>query len=87
MKTRISPVQPILVELLCNKCESVMENRSNEMILASYPPKYLHVCKKCGHSQLTSEAFPQLKYEYIGEPPSYLSESKNPLDNDRETEN
>lgn len=80
MKTRKTPIQPIQVDLLCNKCESTMQNKSNDFTLAVYPPKYLHVCNKCGHTQLEQTAFPHIAYEPIGNAPEKLSETKNLLE-------
>lgn len=56
--------QPIEVKLFCDECGEEMQYSEGNVLL-SYPPKYLHICTKCGHKSHQTRTYPYIKYEDV----------------------
>jgi DNA-directed RNA polymerase subunit M/transcription elongation factor TFIIS len=56
--------QPIEVKLFCDECGEEMQYSEGNMLL-SYPPKYLHICTKCGYKFHSTIIYPYIKYEDV----------------------
>lgn len=60
-KTKIQPFQ---IDYVCNECgEGRM--RPTGLALLSHPPKYPHVCDKCGKERIFRESYPKIVYEEV----------------------
>jgi hypothetical protein len=65
METVRREVKTYQVELVCPKCgKGRMSPDLSNITLATYPPKYLHLCDLCGYEELvTGIIYPYLEYE------------------------
>ena len=58
-----TPVQSIMVTAKCEKCDTLLVYNNSSGILATYPPKYSHICPKCGEVYLLDAIYPKIEYE------------------------
>ena len=67
-------VKTFISNLVCEKCnEGFMQKVATEMAtigLLSNPPKFKHVCTKCGREDWYVQNYPALTYEYVDTVPS-----------------
>lgn len=62
-------IKTYVINLICVECnEGSMVKNVNEgsISLLSNPPKFKHVCDKCGNVDWYTENYPKLTYEQIG---------------------
>ncbi len=61
-----SPLRPIQVDRVCDKCgEGRM--RPTGVALASYPPLFPHKCESCGAIDTFRQQYPTLRYAQEGQ--------------------
>jgi hypothetical protein len=59
-------VKTYLVKKICDKCnEGEMKRDEVNIMLATYPPQYVHKCTKCGCKENYFESYPKIEYDYV----------------------
>ncbi len=46
-------------------CECGGEFKPTNVVLTTYPPKYPHVCNKCGKGEVFDTTYPRNEYEEV----------------------
>ena len=60
---KVIEVQPLMVFMECPECGTgLMEDKSGNTMLCSYPPKYPHKCTICGHTENYDRRYPYIDY-------------------------
>lgn len=59
----ISYLKPVMVKMKCDKCGEGYMKRSDNTVLLSNPPKYNHVCDKCGNRTRYTKSYPCIEFE------------------------
>ena len=57
------PVKLVLVEMICEKCQSGAMCSDNSVNLTS-PPTYDHICNSCGAKETLDRRYPILSYRF-----------------------
>lgn len=64
-------VKTFISNLVCETCNEgfmVKDNSSDITIsLLTNPPKFKHICDKCGHIEWHTAHYPKLTYVYVNE--------------------
>lgn len=55
------PVRVYEVNLFCDKCGGLM--KSDNLVLATYPPQYTYYCEKCGEKTTSHKSYPCIVYK------------------------
>lgn len=67
-------VRTFISNLVCETCkEGFMQKVATEMStidLTCNPPKYKHLCSKCGHVDWIDTIYPAITYEYVDTTPA-----------------
>lgn len=58
-------VESVKVHLYCDKCGTEMEHTGS--VYLTYPPRYPHVCPKCGHQETCNKKYPCIEYVEVKE--------------------
>lgn len=58
----VTPVRSVCIKRYC-LCGGEFEYSDSGITLASYPPKYLHTCIRCGVSITFDKIYPYIGYE------------------------
>ena len=61
MAEKITPVEMVEIDYICDKCGEG-EMRPSRFMLASDPPRCPHACTKCGHEQTFLTKYPATGY-------------------------
>jgi len=59
------PLRPMMVDYQCDECGKGYY-RFGGKVLASYPPKFPHVCNNCGDKKTFKVTFPYIKHAEQG---------------------
>ena len=57
-------VKTYMISKICD-CGGVFQYESNNIMLATYPPQYPHICSFCGKINNFNCIYPKIEYEYI----------------------
>lgn len=63
-------VRPYAIKYLCDACGEGYMERNIELGDIAYmtnPPKWKHKCGACGHTELLTKAYPEIRFEYAEE--------------------
>lgn len=52
---------------ICDECKNGEMIPTEQNMWLSYPPKFQHVCGKCGYETLLTEKYPVIKFRIINE--------------------
>lgn len=65
MEKRIT-VTPVMITLMCNKCNKGELKVTNSAQKTSLPPQYEHMCDNCGHVEwVIGKTYPFIEYEIV----------------------
>ena len=81
MSEMIEEAIPVIVNMQCESCYSeTMERDYDSPVLATYPPKYTHICNNCGCVCTYPKSYPYTKLvpkkEYVKFISEYLRTNK-----------
>lgn len=54
---------PVMLKAFCDKCNAQMACSGNPLLVQ--PPKYIHTCPNCGHTEEFDEVYPTLTFKEI----------------------
>lgn len=55
------PISTYVDKLMCEKCGTEMKQKGN-VCYTTDPPKFAHVCEKCGETIITHERYPAIRF-------------------------
>ena len=58
-------VKTFVVDYKCEKCGHEM--KQEDIVYATYPPRYPHICHNCGHRETLDRAYPYVDYKELNE--------------------
>ena len=63
-------VKTFVLNLICDECGGEMVFKGDGVL--TYPPKFPHICTKCGKEVITDKIYPATEYEYLTIEDSHL---------------
>lgn len=67
MSFKQTPLRPIQVVWMCDKCEVGEYRPHGKNTYLTDPMQFPHKCNKCGHEAIAHEKFPALRWAKEGE--------------------
>lgn len=58
-------VKTFAVDMMCPKCGEGTMRPDGPFVLMTSPPKYPHICERCGYVESYYESYPRIEYEVI----------------------
>lgn len=58
----VKQIKPVQVNYVCDECSIYLIANPEGAIALTDPPRYEHICKRCGRTYLLPKMYPFIKY-------------------------
>lgn len=65
MPEQETKVETVVIDYVCDKCESGIMERSGSAAYLTEPMQFPHKCNKCGFEQTFKEVYPKVGYRRV----------------------